>query len=67
VHAALLLRQFVKDTPWAHLDIGYQLRDTAQPLSPAGATGFGVLTVIELLRDAVTWRLSRLGRYSRAR
>ena len=42
-HAAAFLREFVGDTPWAHLDIaGMELRDEATDRHAAGATGFGV-------------------------
>jgi leucyl aminopeptidase len=42
-HAAAFLREFVGDTPWAHLDIaGVDTQEGAHALGPAGATGFGV-------------------------
>lgn len=42
-HAAAFLREFVGETPWAHLDIaGVDTQDKAHALGPAGATGFGV-------------------------
>lgn len=42
-HAAAFLREFVGDTPWAHLDIaGVDTQEAAHPMGPAGATGFGV-------------------------
>ncbi len=41
-HAAAFLREFVGDTPWAHLDIaGVETRDAAAALGPAGPSGFG--------------------------
>ncbi|AOX15924.1 leucyl aminopeptidase [Kozakia baliensis] len=43
ITAAQFLARFVKDTPWAHLDIaGVAWRSDAAPLCPKGATGFGV-------------------------
>ncbi len=48
--AALLLSKFAGDTPWAHLDIaGTAWLDEAQPHAPAGATGAGVRTLVELV------------------
>ena len=42
-HAAAFLREFVGDTPWAHLDIaGVDTQEAAHKLGPAGASGFGV-------------------------
>jgi leucyl aminopeptidase len=41
-HAAAFLRDFVGDTPWAHLDIaGTDSAEEAHALGPAGPTGFG--------------------------
>ncbi len=42
-HAAALLKHFVEDRPWAHLDIAnkeFANKDSA--LTPVGATGYGV-------------------------
>jgi leucyl aminopeptidase len=48
--AALLLSKFAGDTPWAHLDIaGTAWQDETQPHAPAGATGAGVRTLVELV------------------
>ena len=42
-HAAAFLREFVGETPWAHLDIaGMEARDDADDRHAAGPTGFGV-------------------------
>jgi leucyl aminopeptidase len=51
VLAALFLREFVADgTPWAHLDIaGPAFCDSDDGDWVAGATGFGVRTLVELL------------------
>ena len=49
-HAAAFLREFAGDAPWAHLDIaGVDTADTAHPLGPAGATGFGVRLLDQLV------------------
>jgi leucyl aminopeptidase len=48
ITAALFLKQFVKDTPWAHLDVaGPVWSDKDSALNPAGATGYGVRTLVE--------------------
>tara|TARA_Y100001970_G_scaffold293884_1_gene444278 strand:+ start:6453 stop:7928 length:1476 start_codon:yes stop_codon:yes gene_type:complete len=49
ITAALFLKEFVdKDIPWAHLDIaGTCWTDKAQGINPAGATGFGVRTLVQ--------------------
>lgn len=47
--AALLLSKFAGDTPWVHLDIAATASlDEAQAYAPAGATGAGVRTLVEL-------------------
>jgi len=48
ITAALFLQDFVpKDLPWAHLDIaGTVWSDKGRGLDPAGATGFGVRTLV---------------------
>ncbi|MDR1118636.1 MAG: leucyl aminopeptidase family protein [Bifidobacteriaceae bacterium] len=49
VTAALFLRRFAGGVPWAHLDMAGPARAAvATDLSPAGATGFGVGTLIRL-------------------
>jgi leucyl aminopeptidase len=49
VTAAAFLREFVEDTPWAHLDIaGTAWAETKEPYQPKGATGVAVRTLIEL-------------------
>lgn len=54
VTAAEFLQRFVKEgTPWAHIDIaGVTLGHAAKPLSPKGATGWGVLTLDRWIRSA---------------
>ncbi len=50
--AGLFLKQFIpKDVPWAHLDIaGAAWTDKDFPATPKGATGFGVRTLLDLVR-----------------
>ncbi|HZH31466.1 MAG TPA: leucyl aminopeptidase [Pyrinomonadaceae bacterium] len=49
--AALLLSKFAADTPWVHLDIAAtSWHEEALPHAPAGATGTGVRTLVELAR-----------------
>ncbi len=51
IAAALLLSKFVGETPWVHLDIaGTSWLDEATPYAPAGATGTGVRTLVELIQ-----------------
>jgi leucyl aminopeptidase len=48
--SAMFLYQFV-DYPWAHLDIaGVAMAEKEGAYAPAGATGFGVRLLVELLR-----------------
>ncbi len=55
ITAALYLKAFIDEgTRWAHLDIaGTDWAFTKSPLSPVGAMGFGVRTLIELVRGTV--------------
>jgi leucyl aminopeptidase len=47
--AALLLSKFADPVPWAHLDIAATAwLEDEQPHAPAGATGAGVRTLVEL-------------------
>ena len=47
ITAALFLKQFVKDTAWAHLDIaGPVWTEKENGYNGAGATGFGVRTLV---------------------
>lgn len=51
ITAAAMLSHFVGDTPWAHLDIAPVAdTDKATAVQPYGATGFGVRSVVEVLR-----------------
>ena len=50
ITAALFLKEFAGDTPWAHLDIAgpaFTERDT--PLAPKGGTGVAVRTLLAYL------------------
>ena len=50
IAAALLLREFVDDVPWAHLDIAGPARsDEAGRYLAKGGTGFGVRTLVALV------------------
>jgi leucyl aminopeptidase len=51
ITAAAFLSHFVGDTPWIHLDIA-PVADTEKGSAsqPPGATGFGVRSLVELLR-----------------
>ena len=51
ITASAFLSNFVGDTPWIHLDIA-SVADTekSSALQPPGATGFGVRSLLELLR-----------------
>lgn len=60
IHAALFLKQFVPEgTPWAHIDIaGPSWADAKTPLKTKGGVGFGVRTLLELVKDADALPLS---------
>ncbi len=50
IAAAMLLREFVGDLPWAHLDIAGPARsDEASRYLAKGGTGFGVRTLVALV------------------
>ncbi|WP_337188314.1 leucyl aminopeptidase [Phenylobacterium sp.] len=53
ITAALFLKRFVGDTPWAHLDIASTAwkKPSAVPTSPDGATGYGIRLLNRLVRD----------------
>ncbi|OGL76247.1 hypothetical protein A3H10_02055 [Candidatus Uhrbacteria bacterium RIFCSPLOWO2_12_FULL_46_10] len=53
ITAALFLKEFIGETPWAHLDIAgpaWAEKETF-PSVPLGATGFGVRTLIMFLKS----------------
>jgi leucyl aminopeptidase len=53
ITAAMFLKEFVGDTPWAHLDIaGTAWAEEARPWTPKGATGVMIRTLVELARSA---------------
>jgi leucyl aminopeptidase len=58
LYAAAFLREFTGGLPWAHLDIAGNEINTGGAYGhlPAGATGFGVATLVQLARDLVDER-----------
>ncbi len=51
INAALFLKEFVGETPWVHLDIaGPSQSPKERGYYAKGATGFGVRTLVELVR-----------------
>jgi leucyl aminopeptidase len=55
VQAALFLREFVADIPWAHLDIaGPATAKHARYYQPKGASGWGVRTLLAFLEGQPT-------------
>jgi leucyl aminopeptidase len=55
ITAALFIKEFAGDLPWAHLDIaGTAWADEPSPYQPKGATGIAVRTLAELALDT-TW------------
>jgi leucyl aminopeptidase len=52
ITAALFLKEFVGSTAWIHVDIaGPAFLEKAHGFHPKGGTGYGVLTLMELLKD----------------
>jgi leucyl aminopeptidase len=52
ITAALLLKEFVGDVPWAHLDIAGPARSAeSEHYLTKGGTGFGVRTLVALAED----------------
>jgi leucyl aminopeptidase len=53
ITAALFLKRFVGETPWAHLDVGMTVwkAKSTSPTSPDGATGYGVRLLNRLVAD----------------
>ena len=53
ITAALFLKEFVDDVPWAHLDIAGPARSSqAEHYITKGGTGFGVRTLVALAETA---------------
>jgi leucyl aminopeptidase len=51
ITAAMFLKEFAGDGPWAHLDIaGTAWAEDAKPWQPKGATGASIRTMIEVAR-----------------
>lgn len=48
---ATFLKNFVGETPWAHLDIAGSAWDLGRPYAPKGASGYGVRLLVELARS----------------
>ena len=56
ITAALFLKEFTGDLPWAHIDIaGTAWNEDARPDLPKGATGVGVRTLAELAFTSGSW------------
>ena len=52
ITAALFLKHFTKDLPWAHLDIAGPARlDKGTPICVKGGSGYGVLTTLAYLEN----------------
>jgi len=63
ITAALFIKEFAGDAPWVHMDIaGTAWAEEAKPYQPKGATGVGVRTLVELAREAASWRAVDLRR-----
>ena len=56
--AAVFLKEFTGDLPWAHLDIaGTAWADDAKPYQPKGPTGVAVRTLAELaVHQSRNWK-----------
>jgi leucyl aminopeptidase len=52
ITASLFLKEFVGETPWAHLDFGYPAFSNKNNISyiPKGGTGYGVRTLIKWVK-----------------
>ncbi len=51
ITGALFLKSWVGDRPWVHLDIaGPAMSDQDRTISPPGGSGYGVATLVELLK-----------------
>ena len=53
ISAAVFLKQYVKDTTWAHMDVaGPVWTDKDKDYSPIGATGYGVRLLVDWVMAA---------------
>jgi leucyl aminopeptidase len=67
INAAVFLREFVGDTPWVHLDIaGPSQSPKDRGYHSKGATGVGVRTLVELIRQRAEDPAEREGKEARA-
>src|SRR4051795_3869277 len=48
ITAAMFLKRFVGDVPWAHIDIAGAAWDNGRPYTPKGGAGFGVRLLADL-------------------
>ena len=56
ITAAMFLKVFAGDTPWAHLDIaGTSWIDEVRPYQAKGPSGVAVRTLVELACASETW------------
>ena len=53
ITAASFLREFVGDTPWAHVDIAGTAWDVNRAYTGKGGSGYGVRLLVQLARDLV--------------
>jgi len=57
ITAAMFLKEFTGDLPWAHLDIaGTAWADEAKPYMPKGPSGVAVRTLAELAFTSDKWK-----------
>jgi leucyl aminopeptidase len=55
INAALFLKEFVGQTPWVHIDIaGPSQSPKERGYYAKGGTGYGVRTLVELVRRRIT-------------
>jgi leucyl aminopeptidase len=55
--AAVFLKEFTNDLPWAHLDVaGTAWADEPKPWQPKGPTGVAVRTLAELAFTSKNWK-----------
>ena len=53
ITAAEFLREFVDDTPWAHIDIAGTAWSVGRAYTGKGGSGYGVRLLVQLVRDLV--------------